>query len=68
MNPKLQYSDPNIGSDLVHASFGAKAANIFKLFKLLFAVQDPMVNFPSRKRAPNHKVYEFFSCLVIVCT
>ena len=35
---KLQDSDPINVSDLVHALFGAKAAKIFKLFKLLFAV------------------------------
>ena len=52
---KSQDYDPINGSDLVHASFGSNAENIFKLFKLLFAVQYPMVNVPSRKRAPNHK-------------
>ena len=49
---------------MVHASFGANAANIFKLFKLLFSVQDPMVNVPSRKQANNHTVDHFFSHII----
>ena len=63
---KSQYSDPINGSDLVHISFGANAANIFKLFKKLFVVQYPMVHIPSRKQAPNHKVDHLFSCLIQV--
>ena len=53
---------------MVHASFGAKAAKIFKMFKLLFAVQDPMVNVHSRKRSTNHKVDHLFSHLIQVST
>ena len=65
---KSQNYDPRNVSDLVHASFGAKYANIFKLFKLLFAVHDPMVNLPSRNRAPNHEVENLFSHLIQVFT
>ena len=53
---------------MVHALFGVKAANIFKLFKLLFAVQDPTVDVPSRNQAPNQKVDHFFSQLIQVST
>ena len=53
---------------MVHASFGANAAKIFKLFKILFAIHDPMVNAPSRKWAPNHKVDHLFSHPIQVST
>ena len=53
---------------MVHASFGANAANIFKIFKVLFAVQYPMVNAPSRKQGPIHKVEHSFSHLIQVST
>ena len=49
---------------MVHALFGANDANIFKLFKILSVVQDPMVNFPSRNQAPNHKIDRLFSHIV----
>ena len=62
--PKPQDSDPINGSDFVHALFGAKAANIFKLFKLLFDVQDPTVDVPSIKQAPNQKFDHLFSHLI----
>ena len=61
---KSQDYDPINGSDLVHALFGANATNIFKLFKFLFEVQDPMVNVTSIKRASNHKVDHLFSHLI----
>ena len=65
---KTKYYNPINGSDLVHASFDANAAKIIKLFKLLFAVQDTMVNVPSRKRAPNHRVNHLFYHLIKVST
>ena len=46
--------------------FGENAANIFKLFKLLFELQGPSVKFLSRKRAPNHKVEHLFSHIIQV--
>ena len=49
---------------MVHALFGANAVNIFKLFKFFLTLQDPMVNVPSRKRAPNNKDDHFFSHLI----
>ena len=47
-----------------HASFGTSAANIFKLLNILFWVQGPTMNVPSRKRAPNHKVDPLFYHLI----
>ena len=63
---KSQNDDPVNGSDLVCASFGKNAMKRYKLFKLLFAIQDPMIPVPSRKHAPNHKVDHFFSHLLNV--
>ena len=65
---KSQYYNPINRLYLVHASFGANAENILKLFKILFAVQDSMVNVPLRKQTPNHKVEHFFSRLIQVST
>ena len=63
---KSQHNDPVNGSDLIFASFGENAINRYKLFKLLFAVQDPMIPVPPRKNAPNHKVDHFFSHILNV--
>ena len=63
---KSQNDDPVNGSDLVCASFGENAMKRYKLFKLLFAIQDPMIPVPSQKHAPNHKVDHFFSHLLNV--
>ena len=51
---------------MVHPSFGANATKIFKLFKLLFVLQDPMVNVTSRTQAPNHKFDHFLSHIIQV--
>ena len=53
---------------MVHASFCAKSANVFKPFIILFAVRYPIVNYNSRNRAPNHKVEHLFSNIIQVST
>ena len=53
---------------MVHALLGMNVANIFKLIKLLFAIQDPMVNVSSIKWQPNQKVDHLFSHLIQVST
>ena len=67
ISPRLDYkfqpqeSDWINGNDVVSNAFGAGAVQRHKQFKYLFAVQDPMVAIPDKKKSPNHKVNHMFA-------
>ena len=52
ISPRVEYKfksstdDPVNGSDLCHAAFGTNAVKRHKVFKKVFAVQDPLLNIP----------------------
>ena len=53
---KTQQEDPVNGNDLCALVFGANGEKRYRQFRSLFAIQDPMIQTPDRKYAPNHKV------------
>ena len=53
---KTQQEDPVNGNDLCASVFGANGEKRYRQFCSLFAIQDPMIQIPDRKYAPNHKV------------
>ena len=72
ISPRIEYKfgsqevDWVNGNDVIHNAFGRSAVQRHKQFKYLFAVQDPMVPIPSRKKAPNHKVDHMFAHMLRV--
>jgi hypothetical protein len=44
------------GSDFIHNSFGPRAERRHRMFKAFFAVQNPMIEPPPRKKKPNWKI------------
>ena len=62
VSPRLEYKfktqdqDPVNGNNLCAGVFGTNAGQRLKEFRSVFAIQDPMVPIPERKKAPNHKV------------
>jgi hypothetical protein len=44
------------GSDFVRNSFGPSAERRHRMFKAFFAVQNPMIEAPPRKKKPNWKI------------
>lgn len=56
---KSQRADPINGSDLCCNSFGPNAERRHKHFRCFFACQNPVLEVPSTKTHPNHKVDPF---------
>jgi hypothetical protein len=56
---KTQKEDPVNGSDLCFDSFGPKAERRHKHFRCFFTCQNPLLEVPSTKTHPNHKVDPF---------
>ena len=64
-----QKDDPVNGNDLIHTSFGGKAATSqrrHRHFKSFFASNDPCHPVPSRDEAPNWKVHPFLKHILKV--
>ena len=72
VSPRIEYKfepqevDWVNGNDVISNAFGVNAAERHKQFKFLFACQDPMIPVPDRKKAPNHKVDDFFAHMLKV--
>lgn len=65
ISPRMSYmfssqeEDSFNGNYLCHLAFGDNAEKMFKQFRSLFAIQDPMVPIPPGKEPPEHKVDPF---------
>jgi hypothetical protein len=55
------FQDELHGSDFVHNSFGTRAEITHRMFKVFFAVQNPMIEPPPQKKKLNWKINSFIS-------
>ena len=62
ISPRVEYKfilkdvDPVNGNNLCNRAFGRDEERRFKKFRALFTVQDTILEIPSRKTAPSHKI------------